>query len=189
MPTPTQARKGVTLANDIPSTMAAVAGDTGRIVQIFHHLVGNACKFTHAGSITVSAILKMDEVEVAVADTGIGIPRDKFRSIFQPFEQVGSARDDTHGAACICVSCKLSAALFLPQVDPASRREHTGTGFGLTLVKQLVEAHGGTVSLKSKVGVGTTIYVTFKVRAPPFNTSSMPHHCSMTHMCCLPLRA
>lgn len=57
-------------------------------VQVFHNLIGNSCKFTHNGYISVSAILKTDEVEVAVSDTGIGIPEDKYDQIFMAFEQV-----------------------------------------------------------------------------------------------------
>ncbi len=56
-----------------------------------------------------------------------------------------------------------------PQVDMSTTRKYGGTGLGLNLVKQLVEAHGGAISLKSKLTVGTTFYFTLKVRpgAPP----------------------
>ncbi len=69
--------------------------------QVFHNLLGNACKFTHAGSITVSALLKHDEVEVAVSDTGIGMPEDKQQGIFEPFEQVGVVRVG-HASLFLC---------------------------------------------------------------------------------------
>lgn len=57
-------------------------------LQIFHNLIGNACKFTHKGTISISAITKGDAVEVSVVDTGIGIPEDRFTHIFDAFEQV-----------------------------------------------------------------------------------------------------
>ncbi len=80
-----QARKNVRLVNDVPSSIPVILGDNGRLLQVFHNLVGNACKFTHMGSVVVSAMLKMDEVEVAVADSGIGISRDRIDSMFKPF--------------------------------------------------------------------------------------------------------
>ena len=57
-------------------------------MQIFRNLIGNSCKFTHSGFISISASVKEDEVEVAVTDTGIGIPEVKFDQIFLAFEQV-----------------------------------------------------------------------------------------------------
>lgn len=102
---------------------------------MFHNLIGNSCKFTHSGNISISAAVKDDEVEVAVADTGIGIPEDKFDQIFLAFEQV----------------------------DMSVTRKYGGTGLGLNLVKQLVEAHGGRISVKSRENQGTTFYFTLKV--------------------------
>ncbi|GFH12211.1 uncharacterized protein HaLaN_07851, partial [Haematococcus lacustris] len=128
------AKRGVQLVNDVPGNIPCVLGDNGRIIQIFHNLIGNSCKFTHTGFITISATHKVDEVEISVSDTGIGIPEDKFDQIFQAFEQV----------------------------DMSTTRKYGGTGLGLNLVKQLVEAHNGTISVKSKLGRGTTFYFTIK---------------------------
>ncbi|KAG2482178.1 hypothetical protein HYH03_018877 [Edaphochlamys debaryana] len=128
------AKRGVKLVNDLRENVPYVLGDTGRIIQIFHNLIGNSCKFTHSGCISIAAAGRDDEVEVAVSDTGIGIPEDKFDQIFLAFEQV----------------------------DMSVTRKYGGTGLGLNLVKQLVEAHGGSISVKSKENVGTTFYFTLK---------------------------
>eukprot|EP00798_Chlamydomonas_sp_ICE-L_P023091 gene23091-30286_t len=113
----------------------AVLGDTGRIIQILHNLIGNSCKFTHKGSISISAQRQGNVMAVAVSDTGIGIPEDKHTAIFEAFEQV----------------------------DAATTRTYGGTGLGLNLVKSLVDSHGGTVAVKSKVGSGTTFIFTLKI--------------------------
>lgn len=84
----TQTKRGVQLVNDVPNSIPIILGDTGRIIQVFHNLIGNSCKFTHTGYISISASLKDGMVEVAVSDTGIGIPEEKFDQIFQAFEQV-----------------------------------------------------------------------------------------------------
>ncbi|GFH13551.1 uncharacterized protein HaLaN_09455, partial [Haematococcus lacustris] len=136
------AKRGVQLVNDVPGNIPCVLGDNGRIIQIFHNLIGNSCKFTHTGFITISATHKVDEVEISVSDTGIGIPEDKFDQIFQAFEQV----------------------------DMSTTRKYGGTGLGLNLVKQLVEAHNGTISVKSKLGRGTTFYFTIKTWDEPAST-------------------
>ncbi|PNW86121.1 hypothetical protein CHLRE_02g074150v5 [Chlamydomonas reinhardtii] len=131
------AKRGVKLVNDLRENVPFVLGDTGRIIQVFHNLIGNSCKFTHSGNISISAAVKDDEVEVAVADTGIGIPEDKFDQIFLAFEQV----------------------------DMSVTRKYGGTGLGLNLVKQLVEAHGGRISVKSRENQGTTFYFTLKIHS------------------------
>ncbi|KAG1675574.1 hypothetical protein FOA52_014162 [Chlamydomonas sp. UWO 241] len=123
------AKRAVTLVNAIDEGAAHVLGDTGRIIQVFHNLIGNSCKFTNAGSVTVSTATVGDFLEVSVSDTGIGIPESRFEQIFNAFEQV----------------------------DMSTTRQYGGTGLGLNLVKQLVEAHGGTIRIAtSKLGVGTT---------------------------------
>eukprot|EP00798_Chlamydomonas_sp_ICE-L_P002518 gene2518-5470_t len=105
--------------------------------QILHNLIGNSCKFTHSGFISISAeVLKESKMmRVSVSDTGIGIPEDKFNQIFMAFEQI----------------------------DMSTTRKYGGTGLGLNLVKQLVEAHGGTINVASVKGVHTTFSFTLKL--------------------------
>ncbi|MEW5298365.1 MAG: hypothetical protein WDW36_001497 [Sanguina aurantia] len=126
------AKRNVRLVNDVPSSIPCVLADSGRIMQVFYNLIGNSCKFTHSGYISVAACVKGGKVEVAVSDSGIGIPEDKFGQIFMAFEQV----------------------------DMSITRKYGGTGLGLSLVKQLVEAHGGSITLTSKEGAGTTFFIT-----------------------------
>jgi PAS domain S-box-containing protein len=107
-------------------------GDPVRLNQILINLVSNAIKFTHTGSIDVScAVLKhvgkKFQIQFEVRDTGIGIPKDKLKTIFESFSQA----------------------------DTSVTRKYGGTGLGLTIVKQLVELQGGHISVHSKVDKGS----------------------------------
>jgi CheY-like chemotaxis protein/HPt (histidine-containing phosphotransfer) domain-containing protein len=101
--------------------------------QIILNLVSNAVKFTHKGSITVSASLISEDdekatIEFSVTDTGIGIPEDKLGKIFENFQQASSGTSRLYG----------------------------GTGLGLAIVKNLVEAQGGSIGVKSQTDKGST---------------------------------
>jgi len=116
--------------NSIPEVLV---GDSVRLHQIILNLVSNAVKFTNLGIITVS-VRKLDEdsekvnIEFAVSDTGIGIPDAKIEKIFENFQQATSGTSRIFG----------------------------GTGLGLAIVKQLVEPQGGSITVISKVGEGST---------------------------------
>jgi signal transduction histidine kinase/ligand-binding sensor domain-containing protein/class 3 adenylate cyclase/CheY-like chemotaxis protein len=131
------AGKKLTLKNEIPKDLPPVDGDENRLLQILHNLVGNAIKFTEAGFVTVSAAEKNGVVEVSVADTGIGIPQDKFDTIFQSFQQV----------------------------DTSIARQYGGTGLGLAITKQLVALHGGKIWFNSEAGKGSTFSFTLPLSA------------------------
>ncbi len=108
-------------------------GDPVRLHQIILNLVSNAVKFTTNGKITVSVnLLNEDDekstIEFSVSDTGIGIPENKIEKIFENFQQASSGTSRLYG----------------------------GTGLGLAIVKQLVEPQGGTITVKSKIGEGST---------------------------------
>ncbi len=119
--------KPISLQNEIAEDFPPVYGDENRLQQIMHNLIGNAIKFTATGSVTVTAQVTEDNgIEITVADTGIGIPKDKFDNIFKSFEQV----------------------------DASTAREYGGTGLGLSITKQLVELHGGSISVASELGQG-----------------------------------
>ncbi len=116
--------------NQIPEVLM---GDPVRLHQIILNLVSNAVKFTSEGAITVSVkLVNEDEkkvmIEFKVSDTGIGIPDNNIDHIFENFHQATSGTSRLYG----------------------------GTGLGLAIVKQLVEPQGGTISVKSKVGVGSS---------------------------------
>jgi len=121
--------KGVKLVDRLPSDLPTITGDHERIVQIFHNLIGNASKFTHKGEIRLEARVTNggEMVAISIEDTGIGIPEGKLTTIFGAFQQV----------------------------DTKTTRQYGGTGLGLSLVKQLVEAHNGTIVCTSKLGKGT----------------------------------
>jgi PAS domain S-box-containing protein len=116
---------------------AVLLGDSVRLHQIILNLVNNAVKFTSQGNITVSVnILKEDKEEVtiefAISDTGIGIDEKKLKNIFENFQQASSETSRLYG----------------------------GTGLGLAIAKQLVEAQGGSIHVKSKAGEGSTFSFT-----------------------------
>ena len=124
--------KNLQLINGIPDDFPAAEADENRLQQILHNLVGNAIKFTHSGTVEVKAEVvhgkeRNQQLAITVSDTGIGIPDDKLESIFESFEQV----------------------------EGSTAREYGGTGLGLAVTKQLVQLHGGEISVKSKVGKGS----------------------------------
>ena len=124
---PLVASKDVELRNGVTGNLPAVAADENRLQQVLHNLVGNACKFTDAGHVEVLAARLEDQVELRVVDTGIGLAEDKLESVFEGFAQA----------------------------DASSAREYGGTGLGLTITRQLVELHGGSVHLERAETGGT----------------------------------
>jgi signal transduction histidine kinase/DNA-binding response OmpR family regulator len=124
--------KRITVETTLPA--ATALADRLRFRQIVENLLSNAIKFTpEGGTVTITVRPAGDQVYVSVADTGVGIaPADQVR-IFDEFQQVG---------------------------DPDQQR--AGTGLGLALTRQLVEAHGGAVAVRSAPQVGST----FTVRIP-----------------------
>src|SRR3546814_19632482 len=108
-------------------------------------LVGNSLKFSPPGSsITVRLECRDDGVSLEIADQGVGLEPDQLERVFEPFVQL----------------------------RPGSDRAHMGTGLGLTLVKNLVEAHHGTIVLESRPGEGTTA----KIRFPRFRVLTHIRH-------------
>jgi signal transduction histidine kinase/ActR/RegA family two-component response regulator len=128
--------KGVHVVLEGDGLPAVVDGDEARLQQVAWNLLSNAVKFTPAGG-TIRARVRSvnDAAELSVIDTGNGIPPDFLPAVFEPFRQA----------------------------DGSPTRAHGGLGLGLTIVKHLVEAHGGNVSAASG-GAGTG--ATFTVRLP-----------------------
>lgn len=115
--------------------------DAFRLRQMLSNLVSNAVKFTHHGEIKLSAreveCLSGDVIlEFSVTDTGIGVPPEKQRHLFQPFSQV----------------------------DMTSTRGHGGTGLGLSIVRSLAELMGGTVGIESRPEAGSRFWFTLRCR-------------------------
>lgn len=125
----------VQMLTDIPDDLPNIYADENRLLQILYNLIGNAVKFTESGYIKVSATAAGDMVEICVEDTGVGIPRDKLDAIFDSFLQL----------------------------EVSLTRRSGGTGLGLSITKQLIRAHGGGISVESKVGKGSKFYFTIPV--------------------------
>ncbi|MDH3976683.1 MAG: ATP-binding protein [Deltaproteobacteria bacterium] len=143
---PLAAGKGLKLNNAVSAYLPFVEGDENRLLQILYNLIGNAIKFTDRGEVTLSAEVSHQKVSVAISDTGIGIPEEKLDAIFLSYEQV----------------------------DSSSSRRFGGTGLGLAITKQLVELHGGTISVESKIDKGSTFRFTLPaISNDPVNGEGM----------------
>ncbi len=149
-------RKQIELIAELPEPSLLVRADRSKIKQIMYNLLSNAVKFTPPGGrVTLRAATAGALLEIAVADTGIGIRVEDQERIFQAFTQV----------------------------DGSYARKYQGTGLGLTLVKKFVEMHGGRIRLESRLGEGTTFTVTIpnlaldaapEVRLPPGGEARPP---------------
>jgi len=137
--------KGLELACSIPANLAThVKGDPLRVGQVLTNLVGNAIKFTERGSVVVrvDAVAETAQevtLRFEVADTGVGISVGAQARIFKEFSQA----------------------------DGSTTRKHGGSGLGLAISKQLVEMMGGTIDVKSDVGVGSTFWFTVTLDKQP----------------------
>jgi signal transduction histidine kinase len=128
-------RAGITLGLTTDPAEITIAADERRVRQIVFNLLSNAVKFTPAeGRVDVSARLDDGRVEIAVADTGLGIPAGDLEMIFEEFEQAHEGR------------------------------KAEGTGLGLPLSRKLVELHGGRLWAESVVGRGSTFRFTLPAR-------------------------
>jgi signal transduction histidine kinase/CheY-like chemotaxis protein len=117
-----------------PAVPEWVMGDSARLRQVLINLTGNATKFTETGHVGVSVTCGAapSELQIVVADTGIGVPEDKLASIFCEFTQA----------------------------EESTARRFGGTGLGLSIARRLSEAMGGTLRLESQVGVGSQFLLT-----------------------------
>ena len=123
--------KKVELLHDVEAGLPTVLADEEKLAWVLSHLLDNAIKFTPAGG-QVRLIIRRDEhnakmARLTVSDTGIGIPPNRLNEAFEPFHQL----------------------------DESANRHYGGTGLGLALVKQVVEAHGSVIEVRSVVDKGT----------------------------------
>ena len=114
-----------------------VACDADKLERVMINLLSNALKFTNkGGQIYINIYCSEDSIAISVKDTGIGIPEEMKEAIFDRFRQV----------------------------DSSMRRKRAGSGIGLSLVKLLVEAHSGEISVQSELGIGTEFIVEIPIR-------------------------
>lgn len=127
--------KDIKLENKIPSNIPNAWADGNRVQQILYNLIGNAIKFTDAGTVTITAEEKQELLVIKVSDTGIGMSEEDLHNAFNGFQQGSNIKN----------------------------RQQSGTGLGLNITRDIVELHGGEISLASKLGRGTTVTFTLPI--------------------------
>jgi signal transduction histidine kinase len=121
-------KAGVNLLVELAEPLPPVQADQEKLGWVLYQLVDNGIKFTPSGgSVTVQAAAQNGLLEIVVADTGIGIPEERIEEIFEPFHQL----------------------------DGSPTRRYGGTGLGLTLVRQILDAHGASVQVESTENQGS----------------------------------
>lgn len=124
-------RKNISMMTEVPAGLI-VMGDRDRLTEVFLNLLDNAIKFTPTGgSISIKAWEEDRSVHVTVSDTGIGIPENVLPLLFQRFYQA----------------------------DASITRKYGGTGLGLYICKNIIDAHQGEIWIESKEGAGTTVHI------------------------------
>jgi len=133
---PAAQNKAITVINNINETLPAITADRSRMRQILINLIGNGVKYTGTeGWVKISAETKTNTLRVAIQDNGMGISPEDQIHVFERFYRVRR-----------------------PETDNIE-----GTGLGLAIVKSLVEAHGGQITVESKLGEGTTFYLVLPI--------------------------
>jgi len=135
----------VKLLADIKSEDIEIIADRRAVMQMILNLLSNSVKFTKEnGQITLKCRENNETIDITIIDNGIGIPANKLANITNPFEQV---------------ECSYT-------------REYEGSGLGLSITKELAEAHGGRIHIESTLGAGTTVTIRLPYKACPKNTQS-----------------
>ncbi|MFT4926455.1 MAG: ligand-binding sensor domain-containing protein/signal transduction histidine kinase [Phenylobacterium sp.] len=127
--------KALQFINDVPEDLPPADADEDRLQQILFNLIGNAIKFTDAGSIRITGQSTEHAITICIIDTGIGIEAEKLATIFDSFVQA----------------------------DSSMTREYGGSGLGLTVTRQLVELHGGSIEVISTLNKGTRVSITLPI--------------------------
>jgi PAS domain S-box-containing protein len=131
---PLAEKKGLDLRLDIADDVETVITDQRRLEQVILNLLNNAVKFTEKGHVLIGCRNETDQYMLSVTDTGIGIRKEEIPKLFQPFHQI----------------------------DTGLTRKHEGTGLGLSICRKLLDLMGGTISVESLWGQGST----FVIRLP-----------------------
>jgi len=139
-------KPNVTLKTNIANKLPQIHGDKNRLIQVVVNLLSNASKFTDEGMINCELKAYENFILFSVMDTGVGIPRENLKNIFDRFTQVGDTLTD----------------------------KPTGTGLGLPISKQIVDHHQGRIWAESDTGIGTTVHVALPIlnqSDTPFNAT------------------
>jgi signal transduction histidine kinase len=145
---PQAEKKNITISLHIEGPIPVISIDGLRIGQVINNLISNSIKFTpDGGAISVSVRIANDSVEVSVSDTGVGIPRELQANIFSKFYQVKT----------------------LDRLE-----EKNGSGLGLYIVKKIIDAHGGHISVFSDHGKGTTMIFTLPLSVQGQTSDHIP---------------
>jgi PAS domain S-box-containing protein len=128
---PLQEQSRLAFVWDVEPELPLLYTDPGKLKVVLKNLISNAVKFTKAGSVTVAARRHQGGVELRVSDTGMGIPPEALEVIFEPFRQL----------------------------EHSTTRQIGGTGLGLHVVKRVLELLGGTVTVESRIGQGSTFSI------------------------------
>ncbi len=150
---PAAAVKGLSLSlQSAPGVPRIVLGDVTRVRQILLNLLSNAVKFTAQGSVTVRlAVVRppgtaAPQLQIAVADTGIGMSSERLEAVFLPFQQA----------------------------EASTTRYYGGTGLGLTIARSLARAMGGDITVRSTPGAGSTFVVQLPLHVPAAGEAASP---------------
>ncbi len=136
-------KKDQRVVYDFQKELAPIRGDAELLDRVFKNLIDNAVKYTpRGGTLTIAANNLMGKVYINISDSGIGIPEKDIPRLFERFFRVDKSRS----------------------------REMGGTGLGLSIVKHIIQLHGGTVTAKSKIGIGST----FQIELPTVNSQPQP---------------
>ncbi|NMH60115.1 ATP-binding protein [Alteromonas ponticola] len=126
-------------------------GDGGKLNQIINNLLSNAIKFTQSGTVSINVSFSDDQLQISIADSGIGMSKEQLARIFDQFEQA----------------------------DSSTTRVYGGTGLGLSITSKLIELMGGTIQVTSKLRQGTTFTVSIPfsqdVNLANANVPVLPH--------------
>jgi signal transduction histidine kinase len=130
------AEKQLALHISLPDDLPPGTGDPQRLTQVLLNLVGNAIKFTDAGEVSIHVTVADGAFTLAVSDTGPGIAEADQHKIFEEFQQV----------------------------NRLDSRQQGGTGLGLAISKRMIEMHGGRMWVESRLGKGSTFWLTLPIR-------------------------
>lgn len=130
------AKDKIKITIDLEKDLPLVRADYEQLKRVLQNLLSNGIKFNkEGGEVIIEAREKDGTVEICVSDIGIGIPHDKLEKIFEPFYQL----------------------------DASAARRYGGTGMGLTIARQIVEAHGGKIVVVSEPGKGSRFCFTLPI--------------------------